>query len=125
MESIYELEQKPGIKAQHAVYRALKRILEEANSGWDVEETPVGSQQDHDGIDIWLTNKATGDSFILDVSFRRKEDDTFLLLIRHEWFEENLKDGTFTLRKEYLRALLRAVLPILSMQPVKRDVTKK
>ena len=103
-----ELEQKRGIKAQHAVFRALKQVLAEAKTGWDVEETGVGSEQDRDGIDIWLRNTATGASYILDISFRRKDDSVFAVLIRHDWFKDE-EDGSLSLRKECIGSLVRAV----------------
>ncbi|HEY9871452.1 MAG TPA: hypothetical protein V6D08_20010 [Candidatus Obscuribacterales bacterium] len=114
-----ELEEKPGIKAQHAVFRALKDVLAQVNSGWDVEETRVGSEQDRAGIDIWLVNTATGQSYILDVSFRRKENDTFLVLIRHDWFVVN-EDDSWSVRKECITPLIRAILPVLGNPAIVR-----
>ncbi len=107
-----KLESKYGIKAQHAVFRALKEYLAQAGTGWDVEETPVGSAQDRQGIDIWLTNKATGDSYMLDISFREKPGNAFVVRIRNDWFVENA-DGSVSVGKEYINALVRAVLPAL------------
>jgi len=114
-----ELEQKRGIKAQHAVFRALKQVLAEAKTGWDVEETGVGSEQDRDGIDIWLRNTATGASYILDISFRRKDDSVFAVLIRHDWFKDE-EDGSLSLRKECIGSLVRAIKPVLSNPTVTR-----
>ena len=114
-----ELEEKRGIKAQHAVFRTLKQVLAEAKTGWDVEETDVGSEQDRDGIDIWLKNTATGDCFILDISFRRKEDSAFAVLIRHDWFKEE-EDGSLSVRKECTGSLIRAIKPVLSNPTVRR-----
>lgn len=107
-----ELEGKFGIKAQHAVFRALKEHLAQAGTGWGVEETPVGSEQDRLGIDIWLVNKANGDSYMLDISFREKPGNAFVVRIRNDWFGEN-PDGSVSVRKECLNALVRAVLPAL------------
>ena len=117
--TIAELEEKRGIKAQHAVFRALKHILAEAKTGWDVEETGVGSEEDRDGIDIWLRNTATGDSFILDISFRLKEDSAFAVLIRHDWFKDE-EDGSLSVRKECTGLLIRAIKPVLCNPTVRR-----
>lgn len=114
-----ELEEKRGIKAQHAVFRALKQTLAEAKTGWDVEETAVGSEEDRDGIDIWLKNTATGDSFILDISFRRKDDSAFAVLIRHDWFKDE-EDGSLTVRKECIGSLIQAIKPVLGNPTIKR-----
>jgi hypothetical protein len=114
-----ELEEKPGIKAQHAVFRALKDVLAVVKSGWDVEETRVGSEQDRAGIDIWLVNTTTGESYILDVSFRRKQNDAFLVLIRHDWFVVN-EDDSWSVRKECITPLIRAILPVLGNPAIVR-----
>lgn len=108
-----ELEEKPGIKAQHAVFRALKQILTRADTGWDVEETEPGSRKDRDGIDIYLVNRSQGLMRILDVAMRDKpESEDTLLRVYPDWFEEN-EDGSWTLRKQCEKRLIRALLPTM------------
>ncbi len=108
-----ELEEKPGIKAQHAVFRALKRILALAGTGWDVEETEPGSSKDRQGIDIYLINRSQGIMRILDVAMRDKpESEDTLVRVYPDWFEEN-EDGSWSVRKEFEKALVRALLPTM------------
>ena len=109
-----ELEEKGGIKAQHAVYRALKAILARANTGWDVEETIPGSAQDRNGVDIYLVNKSLGVKRILDVSMRAKpESEGTLVRIYADWFVVN-DDGSWSLLPECEHRLMRALLPTMS-----------
>jgi len=111
--SAEELEEKGGIKAQHAVYRALREHLARVNTGWYVEETAPGSLEDRQGIDIYLINFSTGERRILDVGMRPKEGSAFLVRVYRDWFETNA-DESWSLRKEKLNALLRAILPTLT-----------
>ena len=109
-----ELEEKGGIKAQHAVYRALKSILARANTGWDVEETVPGSEFDRLGHDIYLVNKKLGVKRILDVGMRDKpESEDTLVRVYPDWFVAN-EDGSWTLLPEYEHRLVRALLPTMS-----------
>jgi hypothetical protein len=109
-----ELEGKGGIKAQHAVYRALKKILARANTGWDVEETVPGSEKDREGVDLYLVNKKLGVKRALDVSMRDKpnSEDT-LVRIYSDWFWVS-PDGSWLLLPECEHRLMRALLPTMS-----------
>jgi hypothetical protein len=111
--SAQQMEQKGGIKAQHAVYRALKDHLRTVRTGWDVEETAVGSYEDRGGVDIKLIHLATRETRLLDISLRPKEDAAFLVRVYRHWFLE-LPDGTWEVRKNCLQPLIRAILPALS-----------
>ncbi len=113
------LEGKPGIKAQHAIFRALKTYLQQVQTGWDVEETTPGSVQDRDGIDIYLVNLSTHETRPLDISFREKPDAPYAVRIRNDWFEVS-DEGDWTFRRECLTALCRAILPALSAPPIQR-----
>ena len=113
------LEGKPGIKAQHAVYQALKEHLQQVQTGWDVEETQVGSIADRDGVDIYLKNLQTGETRILDISFREKPDVAYAVRIRNDWFDVS-PEGEWKFRKECLNALVRAILPALSAPAIGR-----
>lgn len=116
-----ELEEKPGIKAQHAVYRALKSLLAEAKTGWDIEETQPGSIEDRQGVDLYLVNLTTGERRILDVAMRDKpESEGTLVRVYPDWFEEN-PDGSWSLRKVCLNRLVRAMLPTMSTPSVRRQ----
>jgi len=109
-----ELEEKGGIKAQHAVFRALKSILARANTGWDVEETVPGSEVDRLGIDLYLINQKLGIKRILDVGMRDKpESEDTLVRVYPDWFVSN-PDGSWTLLPECEHRLMRALLPTMS-----------
>lgn len=109
-----ELEEKGGIKAQHAVFRALKKILARANTGWDVEETVPGSEKDRQGVDIYLVNKQLGVKRILDVGMRDKpESEDTLVRVYPDWFTTN-PDGSWSVLPEYEHRLIRALLPTMS-----------
>lgn len=117
-----ELEQKPGIKAQHAVYRALKSILAGAKTGWDVEETEVGSLEDRRGVDLYLVNCSLGVRRPLDVALYDKVaegrgDERTMVRVYPSWFD-TLPDGSFVLLKERENALIRALLPTMSSPAV-------
>jgi hypothetical protein len=123
------IHEKPGIKAQHAVFLALQEHLAQAGTGWTVEETNVGSQADLAGVDIYLINTSTNEAYILDISFKDKEHTPFLVRIRDDWFERN-SDGTSTttpdgsawiFRKECIRALVQAIRPALAANPIRRQ----
>lgn len=120
--SAAEMEQKGGIKAQHAVYRALKEILSKANTGWDVEETSVGSTDDRRGIDIWLVNRKLGVKRALDVAMYDKlaegrGNDETMVRVYPSWFS-TLPDGNWVLLKEREHSLVRALLPTMSASHV-------
>ncbi len=113
-----EMEEKGGIKAQHAVFRALKTILAQAGTGWDVEETQVGSTDDRRGVDLWLVNPQLGVKRALDVAMYDKlaegkgREDT-MVRVYPSWFE-TLPDGSWMLLKEREQALVRALLPTMA-----------
>jgi hypothetical protein len=128
LRSTGSIDGKPGIKAQHAVYQALQEHLAQAGTGWSVEETVVGSQADRAGVDIYLINTATDEAYLLDISFKDKQDTPFLVRIRDDWFERN-DDGSSTttadgsawiFRKECIRALVQAIRPALAAMPIRR-----
>ena len=116
-----ELEEKGGIKAQHAVYRALKSILARVKTGWDVEETVPGSARDRQGVDLYLVNEKQGVKRILDVAMRDKpgNEDT-LVRVYPDWFTVN-DDGTWSLLPECEHRLMRALLPTMSAPSVSLD----
>lgn len=116
-----ELEEKGGIKAQHAVYRALKKILARADTGWDVEETVPGSEKDREGVDLFLVNRSMGVKRALDVSMRDKpgSEDT-LVRIYSDWFWVN-PDGSWSLLPEREHKLMRALLPTMSAPHISID----
>jgi hypothetical protein len=122
-----EMEEKGGVKAQHAVYRALKTILATAGTGWDIEETQIGSRDDRRGIDLWLVNNQLGVRRPLDVAMYDKlaegkgNEDT-MVRVYPSWFDV-LPDGSWVLLKEREQALIRALLPTMSAPhvSVRRD----
>ena len=116
-----QLEEKGGIKAQHAVYRALKAILARAKTGWDVEETVPGSEKDRLGHDLYLVNQRLGVKRILDVAMRDKpESEDTLVRVYPHWFCAN-EDGSWTLLSEYEHQLIRSLLPTMSAPNVSLD----
>ena len=112
--TLAELEEEPGIKAQHAVFRALSRLLTLAGTGWSVEETEVGSFDDvENGTDIRLISPDGRQHRLLDVSLGDKpHKDGMLLRVYHDWFDEK-PDGRWELKPEKERALIRSILPTL------------
>lgn len=113
-----ELEGKGGIKAQHAVYRALKAILARAKTGWDVEETQPGGALDRQGIDIYLVNRKLGVKRILDIAMRDKEGCSGTVVrVYRSWFEET-SDGHWILLPDCEHRLMRALLPTMSAPSV-------
>lgn len=121
------LEERPGIKAQHAVFIALQEYLGKAMTGWEVEETPVGSDEDRAGVDIYLINSSTREAYLLDISFKEKDYTPYCVRIRDDWFLRNTDgssattaDGNWIFRKECIQSLARAILPALSAPPIRR-----
>src|SRR5438094_753512 len=119
------LQDRPGIKAQHGVFQALQEYLAEVDTGWRVEETTPGSQEDRAGVDIYLINKSTGEAYLLDISFKDKQDTPFLVRVRNDWFvttpdgaSVTTPDGSsWIFRKECIRALVQAIRPALAAPP--------
>jgi len=114
-----QMEQEPGIKAQHAVFRALERLLAQAKSGWTVTESAVGSVDDRNGVDIRLISPDKRTNRLLDVSLGDKPGkEGFLVRVYYDWFDVK-EDGTWELLKEREQDLIRrAILPTMSAPSV-------
>lgn len=112
------MEQLDGIKAQHAVFRAIQMLLARANTDWSVEESEVGSADDINGVDIRLI-APDGTHRLLDVSLGDKPDKPGMLVrVYRDWFEEE-EDGSWTLVPGRQQDLLRrGLLPTMSAPPV-------
>ncbi len=106
-----ELEEKFGIKAQHAVATALKGLLQQQQTGWSLEETTPGSEEDLRGTDLYLIHDDTGRRISLDVSFRVK-DSACAVLLRRRWFQTDGDNIVF--RSECMRELIQAIKPALA-----------
>lgn len=114
-----QMEEEDGIKAQHAVFRALQQILAKAGTGWTVEESPVGGRDDRNGVDIRLISPNGRENRLLDVSLGDKPDkEGMLVRVYRDWFRIE-DDGTWTLLPEKTNDFIqRAMKPTMEAPSV-------
>lgn len=114
-----QMEEEDGIKAQHAVFRALQQILLKAGTGWTVEESPVGGRDDLNGVDIRLISPNKKEHRLLDVSLGDKPGkEGMLVRVYRDWFAIE-DDGSWTLRPEKTNDFIqRAVKPTMEAPAV-------
>lgn len=114
-----QMEEEDGIKAQHAVFRALQLLLARAGTGWTVEESPVGSRDDKNGVDIRLISPDKKEHRLLDVSLGDKPDKEGLLVrVHRDWFRVE-SDGSWTLLPERTNDFIqRAMKPTMEAPAV-------